>query len=57
MALAIKVNGGTHRVSASALLASNPRPAVSCIDAARSRNIRRCRIYLGIGEATKRAAQ
>src|SRR5215472_2182809 len=44
-------------MSASALLASNPRPTDSDIDDAMSGNICRCGTYLRIREAIKRAAQ
>jgi isoquinoline 1-oxidoreductase alpha subunit len=43
-------------MSASALLASNPRPSDSDIDAAMSGNICRCGTYVRIREAIKRAA-
>jgi isoquinoline 1-oxidoreductase alpha subunit len=44
-------------MSASALLASNPQPADSDIDAAMSGNICRCGTYVRIREAIKLAAQ
>jgi isoquinoline 1-oxidoreductase subunit alpha len=44
-------------MSASALLASNPRPSDSDIDAAMSGNICRCGTYERIREAIKQAAQ
>ena len=44
-------------MSASALLASNPHPTDSDIDAAMSGNICRCGTYLRIREAIKQAAQ
>jgi isoquinoline 1-oxidoreductase alpha subunit len=44
-------------MSASALLASNPRPSDSDIDAAMSGNICRCGTYVRIREAIKHAAQ
>jgi isoquinoline 1-oxidoreductase subunit alpha len=44
-------------MSASALLASNPRPTDSEIDAAMSGNICRCGTYVRIREAIKQAAQ
>ena len=44
-------------MSASALLASNPSPSDSDIDAAMSGNICRCGIYVRIREAIKQAAQ
>jgi isoquinoline 1-oxidoreductase subunit alpha len=44
-------------MSASALLASNPKPTDSEIDAAMSGNICRCGTYARIREAIKRAAQ
>jgi isoquinoline 1-oxidoreductase alpha subunit len=44
-------------MSASALLASNPRPTDAEIDAAMSGNICRCGTYVRIREAIKRAAQ
>src|SRR6187431_1206427 len=44
-------------MSASALLASNPRPADSAIDDAMSGNICRCGTYVRIREAIKLAAQ
>ena len=43
-------------MSASALLASNPRPDDAAIDAAMSGNICRCGTYVRIREAIKRAA-
>jgi isoquinoline 1-oxidoreductase subunit alpha len=45
------------RMSASALLASNPRPNDADIDAAMSGNICRCGTYVRIREAIKQAAQ
>jgi isoquinoline 1-oxidoreductase subunit alpha len=44
-------------MSATALLASNPHPTDSDIDAAMSGNICRCGTYLRIREAIKQAAQ
>jgi isoquinoline 1-oxidoreductase alpha subunit len=44
-------------MSASALLASNPRPNDADIDAAMSGNICRCGTYVRIREAIKQAAQ
>jgi isoquinoline 1-oxidoreductase alpha subunit len=44
-------------MSASALLASNPHPTDSGIDAAMSGNICRCGTYLRIREAIRQAAQ
>ena len=44
-------------MSASALLAANPHPTNSDIDAAMSGNICRCGTYLRIREAIKQAAQ
>src|SRR6184192_567719 len=44
-------------MSASALLASNPRPTDSDIDEAMSGNICRCGTYVRIREAIKQAAQ
>jgi isoquinoline 1-oxidoreductase alpha subunit len=44
-------------MSASALLASNPQPSESDIDAAMSGNICRCGTYVRIREAIKQAAQ
>ena len=44
-------------MSASALLASNPHPTDSDIDAAMSGNICRCGAYVRIREAIKQAAQ
>jgi len=44
-------------MSASALLASNPHPTDSDIDAAMSGNICRCGTYVRIREAIKQAAQ
>jgi isoquinoline 1-oxidoreductase alpha subunit len=44
-------------MSASALLASNPQPSDSDIDAAMSGNICRCGTYVRIREAIKHAAQ
>ena len=44
-------------MSASALLASNPRPTDSDIDGAMSGNICRCGTYVRIREAIKQAAQ
>ncbi len=44
-------------MSASALLASNPHPSDSDIDAAMSGNICRCGTYVRIREAIKHAAQ
>jgi isoquinoline 1-oxidoreductase alpha subunit len=44
-------------MSASALLASNPHPTDTDIDAAMSGNICRCGTYLRIREAIKQAAQ
>jgi len=44
-------------MSASALLAKNPRPSDTDIDAAMSGNICRCGTYVRIREAIKRAAQ
>ena len=44
-------------MSAAALLASNPRPSNSDIDAAMSGNICRCGTYVRIREAIKQAAQ
>ena len=44
-------------MSASALLASNPNPSDSDIDAAMSGNICRCGTYVRIREAIKQAAQ
>jgi isoquinoline 1-oxidoreductase subunit alpha len=44
-------------MSASALLATNPRPSDSEIDAAMSGNICRCGTYVRIREAIKQAAQ
>jgi isoquinoline 1-oxidoreductase alpha subunit len=44
-------------MSASALLAKNPRPSDADIDAAMSGNICRCGTYIRIREAIKRAAQ
>jgi isoquinoline 1-oxidoreductase alpha subunit len=44
-------------MSAAALLASNPRPSDSDIDAAMSGNICRCGTYVRIREAIKQAAQ
>jgi isoquinoline 1-oxidoreductase subunit alpha len=44
-------------MSASALLASNPRPTDSDIDDAMSGNICRCGTYVRIREAIKQAAQ
>ena len=44
-------------MSASALLAKNPRPSDADIDAAMSSNICRCGTYIRIREAIKRAAQ
>jgi isoquinoline 1-oxidoreductase alpha subunit len=44
-------------MSASALIASNPRPTDSDIDAAMSGNICRCGTYVRIREAIKQAAQ
>jgi isoquinoline 1-oxidoreductase subunit alpha len=44
-------------MSAAALLASNPRPSDSDIDAAMSGNICRCGTYVRIREAIKHAAQ
>ena len=44
-------------MSASALLASNPSPSDSDIDAAMSGNICRCGTYVRIREAIKQAAQ
>jgi isoquinoline 1-oxidoreductase alpha subunit len=44
-------------MSASALLASNPRPTDSDIDNAMSGNICRCGTYVRIREAIKQAAQ
>jgi isoquinoline 1-oxidoreductase subunit alpha len=44
-------------MSASALLASNPRPTDADIDEAMSGNICRCGTYVRIREAIKRAAQ
>jgi len=44
-------------MSASALLASNPRPTDSEIDDAMSGNICRCGTYVRIREAIKQAAQ
>ena len=44
-------------MSAVALLASNPRPSDSDIDAAMSGNICRCGTYVRIREAIKHAAQ
>jgi isoquinoline 1-oxidoreductase alpha subunit len=44
-------------MSASALLASNPRPTDSDIDGAMSDNICRCGTYVRIREAIKQAAQ
>jgi isoquinoline 1-oxidoreductase alpha subunit len=44
-------------MSAAALLASNPHPTDSDIDAAMSGNICRCGTYLRIREAIKQAAQ
>jgi len=44
-------------MSASALLAANPRPTDSDIDEAMSGNICRCGTYLRIREAVKQAAQ
>jgi len=44
-------------MSASALLASKPRPTDADIDAAMSGNICRCGTYIRIREAIKRAAQ
>ena len=44
-------------MSASALLASNPRPSDADIDAAMSGNICRCGTYVRIHEAIKRATQ
>jgi isoquinoline 1-oxidoreductase subunit alpha len=44
-------------MSASALLASNPHPTDSDIDAAMSGNICRYRTYLRIREAIKQAAE
>ncbi len=44
-------------MSASALLATNPRPTDSEIDAAMSGNICRCGTYVRIREAIKQAAQ
>ena len=44
-------------MSASALLATNPRPTDSDIDEAMSGNICRCGTYLRIREAIKQAAQ
>jgi isoquinoline 1-oxidoreductase alpha subunit len=44
-------------MSAAALLASNPHPSDSDIDAAMSGNICRCGTYLRIREAIKHAAQ
>lgn len=44
-------------MSASALLASKPRPTDSDIDSAMSDNICRCGTYVRIREAIKRAAQ
>jgi isoquinoline 1-oxidoreductase alpha subunit len=44
-------------MSASALLASNPRPTDADIDAAMSGNICRCGTYVRIRAAIKRAAQ
>jgi len=44
-------------MSASALLASTPRPTDADIDAAMAGNICRCGTYLRIREAIKRAAQ
>jgi isoquinoline 1-oxidoreductase alpha subunit len=44
-------------MSASALLAVNPRPTDSDIDDAMSGNICRCGTYVRVREAIKRAAQ
>jgi isoquinoline 1-oxidoreductase alpha subunit len=44
-------------MSATALLASNPNPSDSDIDAAMSGNICRCGTYVRIREAIKQAAQ
>jgi isoquinoline 1-oxidoreductase subunit alpha len=44
-------------MSAAALLASNPNPTDSDIDAAMSGNICRCGTYVRIREAIKQAAQ
>ena len=44
-------------MSASALLASNPRPTDSDIDAAMSGNVCRCGTYVRIREAIKQAAR
>ena len=44
-------------MSASALLASNPRPSDSDINAAMSGNICRCGTYVRVREAIKQAAQ
>jgi isoquinoline 1-oxidoreductase subunit alpha len=44
-------------MSASALLASNPRPTDADIDDAMSGNICRCGTYIRIREAIKQAAQ
>jgi isoquinoline 1-oxidoreductase alpha subunit len=44
-------------MSAAALLASNPRPSDSDIDAAMSGNICRCGTYVRIRDAIKQAAQ
>ncbi|HKE38602.1 MAG TPA: (2Fe-2S)-binding protein [Casimicrobiaceae bacterium] len=44
-------------MTASALLAQNPRPSDADIDAAMSGNICRCGTYIRIREAIKRAAQ
>jgi isoquinoline 1-oxidoreductase alpha subunit len=44
-------------MSASALLASNPNPSDSDIDAAMSGNICRCGTYVRIREAIKQAAR
>jgi isoquinoline 1-oxidoreductase alpha subunit len=44
-------------MSAAALLAGNPRPSDSDIDAAMSGNICRCGTYVRIREAIKYAAQ
>jgi len=44
-------------MSASALLASNPYPNDSAIDAAMSRNICRCGTYVRVREAIKHAAK
>jgi isoquinoline 1-oxidoreductase subunit alpha len=44
-------------MSASALLAKNPRPSDADIDAAMSGNICRCGTYIRIREAIKRAAR